>query len=77
MRSLFLKIFFWFWATVIATGAALILTFIMEPRSVPSRWHATLIDTARFSGTIAVETAERRVMLLHLLTSNASNTKRI
>jgi two-component system sensor histidine kinase CpxA len=59
MRSLFLKIFFWFWATVVATGVALILTFILEPRSVPSRWHATLIDTARYSGTIAVETAER------------------
>ena len=59
MRSLFLKIFFWFWATVVATGVALILTFIVEPRSVPSRWHATLTDTARFSGTIAVETAER------------------
>ena len=59
MRSLFLKIFFWFWATVIATGVALILTFFVEPRNVPSRWHATLTDTARYSGTIAVETAER------------------
>jgi two-component system sensor histidine kinase CpxA len=59
MRSLFLKIFFWFWATVIVTGVALILTFILEPRSVPSRWYATLTDTARYSGTIAVETAER------------------
>jgi hypothetical protein len=59
MRSLFLKIFLWFWATVIATGIALVLTFILEPRSVPSRWHATLQDTARYSGTIAVEEAER------------------
>lgn len=59
MRSLFLKIFFWFWATVVLTGAALILTFIVEPRSVPSRWHGTLTNTARYSGTIAVETAER------------------
>jgi two-component system, OmpR family, sensor histidine kinase CpxA len=59
MRSLFLKIFLWFWATVIATGIALILTFILEPRSVPSRWHATLTDTARYSGIVAVETAER------------------
>jgi two-component system sensor histidine kinase CpxA len=59
MRSLFLKIFFWFWATVIATGVALILTFVLEPRGVPSRWHATLTDTARYSGTIAVETADR------------------
>jgi len=59
MRRLFLKIFIWFWATVIATGVALVLTFILEPRSVPSRWHATLTDTARYSGTIAVEAAER------------------
>jgi two-component system sensor histidine kinase CpxA len=59
MRSLFLKIFFWFWATVIATGVAFILTFIIEPRSVPSRWHANLTETARYSGTIAVEIAER------------------
>ena len=59
MRSLFLKIFLWFWATVIATGIALVLTFILEPRSVPSRWHATLVDTARSSGAIAVEEAER------------------
>lgn len=59
MRSLFLKIFFWFWATVIVTGVALVLTFVLEPRGVPSRWHATLFDTARYSGTIAVETAER------------------
>jgi hypothetical protein len=28
MSSLFLKIFLWFWATVIATGIALVLTFI-------------------------------------------------
>ena len=59
MRSLFLKIFFWFWATVVAIGVALILTFILEPRSVPSRWHATLADTARYSGLIAVQTVER------------------
>ena len=59
MRSLFLKIFFWFWATVVATGVALVLTFIVEPRSVPSRWHATLTESARYSGTIAVETIER------------------
>lgn len=59
MRSLFFRIFFWFWATVVATGVALILTFIVEPRSVPSRWHETLTETARYSGTIAVETAER------------------
>lgn len=59
MRSLFFRIFLWFWATVVVTGVALILTFIFEPRSVPSRRHETLTETARYSGTIAVETAER------------------
>src|SRR5260370_8285121 len=58
MRSLFLKIFLWFWATVIITGIALVLTFILEPRNVPSRWHATLTDTAHYAGMIAVEEAE-------------------
>ena len=59
MRSLFLKIFLSFWATVITTGIALILTFIFEPRSVPSKWHETLITSARYSGTVAIELVER------------------
>lgn len=59
MRSLFLKIFLWFWAAVIATGIALVLTFTLGPQSVPSRWHATLMNTANYSGEIAVEEAER------------------
>ncbi len=59
LHSLFLKIFLWFWATVIVTGIALILTFIFEPHSVPSQWESTLRGTAAFSGTIAVEAAEQ------------------
>ncbi len=59
VHSLFLKIFLWFWATVIATGIALIFTFIFEPHSVPSQWESTLRGTARFSGAIAVEAAEQ------------------
>ncbi len=59
MRSLFLRIFLWFWVTVIATGVALILTFILEPSGVPSRWHATLTDTARYAGIVAIETTEK------------------
>jgi hypothetical protein len=39
MQSLFLKIFFWFWATAIVTGIALVITFILGPGSVPSWWH--------------------------------------
>jgi two-component system sensor histidine kinase CpxA len=59
MRSLFLKIFLWFWATAILTGVALVLAFVLQRDSVPERWHAMLEDSARFSGTLAVETFER------------------
>jgi len=59
MRSLFLKIFLWFWATLIVTGIALVLTFLFGPRSVPSQWHAILMEAAHSSGTIVVDKAER------------------
>lgn len=59
MRSLLLKIFFWFWITAIATGFALIVTFIFGPGRVPERWHNSLADTARSSGMIAVGELER------------------
>lgn len=59
LRSLLLKIFLWFWVTVIVTGIALVLTFLLEPRGVPAQWHSSLAETARYSGTIAVETVER------------------
>jgi two-component system sensor histidine kinase CpxA len=59
MQSLFLKIFFWFWATAFATGMALVITFILGPGGVPSRWHSSLTDTARSSGMIALAELER------------------
>lgn len=59
IQSLFLKIFFWFWAAAIVTGIALVITFIFGPGRVPSRWHSTLTDTARSSGMIALAEFER------------------
>jgi two-component system sensor histidine kinase CpxA len=59
MQSLFLKIFLWFWATALATGIALVITFILGPGRVPSRWHSSLTDTARSSGLIALAELER------------------
>lgn len=59
IQSLFLKIFFWFWATAIVTGIALVITFIFGPGRVPSRWHSSLSDTARSSGMIALAELER------------------
>jgi two-component system sensor histidine kinase CpxA len=59
MRSLFLKIFLWFWATVILTGIAFVVTFILQPGGVPAQWHAGMSATARMYGNIAVEEADQ------------------
>jgi two-component system, OmpR family, sensor histidine kinase CpxA len=59
MRSLLLKIFLWFWITAIATGIALIVTFVFGPGNVPAQWHSSLAETARSTGMIAIEELER------------------
>jgi two-component system sensor histidine kinase CpxA len=61
IRSLFLKIFLWFWATVIATGIALIATWIiLQPKNIPSQSQTNLADTAWVSGASAVDELERQ-----------------
>ncbi len=61
IRSLFLKIFLWFWATVIATGIALVITWILlQPKNLPPQSETNLADTAWVSGTAAVDALERR-----------------
>jgi len=52
---LFLKIFLWFWATAMATGVALVVTFTLQIGNMPARWHAAFAQTARFAGVTAVE----------------------
>jgi two-component system, OmpR family, sensor histidine kinase CpxA len=59
-RSLFLRIFLWFWMTMIATAIALVLTFVFQRTSVPDRWRGMLGSTARYSGTMAIAELERR-----------------
>jgi two-component system, OmpR family, sensor histidine kinase CpxA len=59
MRHLFVKIFLWFWATVILTGISLVLAFFLQSANVPSRWHAGFEDTARYFGTAAARTFEQ------------------
>jgi two-component system sensor histidine kinase CpxA len=59
MRHLFLKIFLWFWATVIVIGIALVLAWVLQPASVPSRWHADFEDTAKYFGTAAASAFEQ------------------
>jgi len=57
-HSLFLKIFLSFWTTVIVTGIALVVTFLLQPGRLSSRWHDGLTNAARYSGAVAVEEAE-------------------
>jgi two-component system, OmpR family, sensor histidine kinase CpxA len=60
IQSLFLKIFLWFWATVIVTGIALVATWILlQPKNVQSELQTNLTDTAWVSGTSAVDALER------------------
>lgn len=56
--SLFLKIFLWFWATVIVTGISLVLTFVLHPADVSRQWHSSTEDMARYFGAGAVEAVE-------------------
>ena len=61
LRSLFLKIFLWFWITVLATAFALVVTWIvLQPKNVPSQSQTTLADTAWISGTAAADELERQ-----------------
>jgi two-component system sensor histidine kinase CpxA len=54
MPGLFVKIFIWFWATVVLTCLSLVLAFALQPHGVPSRWHSSLEDTTKYYGTAAV-----------------------
>jgi two-component system sensor histidine kinase CpxA len=61
LPSLFLKIFLWFWATVIATGIALVITWILlQPKNLPSQSQTNLADTAWVSGAATVDELERQ-----------------
>ncbi len=61
MRSLFLKMFLWFWITVIATGVALVATWIiLEPKNGQSQIQTILAGAAWASGNVAVDEFERQ-----------------
>lgn len=61
IRSLFLKIFLWFWGTVIAIGITFILTWVLlHPRNFQSPSQANLADTAWISGKAAVQLFEQQ-----------------
>jgi two-component system, OmpR family, sensor histidine kinase CpxA len=58
-RSLLLKIFLWFWFTVLITAIASVITFWIRAHSSPYQWHASLIERTRMSGETAIQTYEQ------------------
>ena len=54
MRSLFLKIFLWFWITVLLIGVAIVITWSLQPEIVFTRWQALMTEAmATHAQTVA------------------------
>ncbi len=59
MRSLFLKIFLWFWLTQILIGLSFFLTFALQPELVVSRWRSSTSDAVALYAQSAAEEIDR------------------
>jgi signal transduction histidine kinase len=52
VRGLFLKIFLWFWATVLSVGIALVLSFVLGPRGSFLPWRSAHAVAQRIVGVM-------------------------
>lgn len=59
MRSLFLKIFLWFWLTVVLVGLALVITWNLQPEVVVSRWRAMVGEATGLYAQACAEEMDR------------------
>ncbi|HYH00775.1 MAG TPA: ATP-binding protein [Terriglobales bacterium] len=59
MRSLFLKIFLWFWLTVVLVGVALVITWNLQPEVVVSRWRAMMGEAVAMYSQASAEQMDR------------------
>ena len=59
MRSLFLKIFLWFWAIQALIFLAMYAYWSMQPETVQTRWHAATASAITLYGQSAAEEADR------------------
>lgn len=59
MRSLFLKIFLTFWATVLLMGLVMVVTWNMQSDVVISRWQASTADAVRLYAQGSAEEMDR------------------
>ena len=60
MRSLFLKIFLFFWVTVLLIGAAVVITWSLQPEIVFTRWQALMTEALATHAQNAAEIFERQ-----------------
>src|SRR5512142_433421 len=59
MRSLFLKIFLWFWIATEAIGLALVVFWTLQPDSVIHRWRASTGEAVALYAQSAAEEFDR------------------
>src|SRR5258708_7599797 len=60
MRSLFLKIFLWFWVTLLLVIFAVALAITLQPETVSARWRTMVADSLALYGSYAAQTAEQQ-----------------
>ena len=60
MRSLFLKIFLFFWVTVVLIGAAIVITWSLQPEIVFTRWQALMSEALATHAQNAADILERQ-----------------
>jgi two-component system sensor histidine kinase CpxA len=60
MRSLFLKIFLWFWITVLLIGVAIVITWSLQPEIVFTRWQALMTEALATHAQNIAEIVERQ-----------------
>jgi signal transduction histidine kinase len=60
MRSLFLKIFLWFWITLLLVIFAVALAITLQPDTVSARWRSMVADSLSLYGSYAAQAAEQQ-----------------
>jgi two-component system sensor histidine kinase CpxA len=60
MRSLFLKIFLWFWVTMVLVGLAMVFTWSMQRDLLLSHWRATMGEAIALYAQNAAEEFDHR-----------------
>jgi len=60
MRSLFLKIFLWFWMTVLLIGVAIVVTWSLQPEIVFTRWQALMTEALSTHAQNVADMMERQ-----------------